>query len=84
MNSSPPTINCNEHVALPTLGLYPTDAPVHVEGDSWELYAKALERYSAEQQLWGAKAAGVYKFDHAAYYGVAKCLDQYRALGVIR
>lgn len=71
-------------MALPDLPLYPVDAPIHVPGEAWELYAKALERYSAEQQLWGAKAAGIYKYDHAAYYGIAKCLDQYRALGVIR
>lgn len=82
--SIPPTIECNEHVDLPTLDDYPTDAPVHIPGEDWQPYAKALERYSAEQQLWGAKAAGTYKFDHAAYYGIAKCLDRYRALGLIR
>lgn len=82
-----PAITCHEHDRLESLPAYP-DVPLAELGpnDTLERALIVIAAYASDttaQQVWAATAAGVAERNRIKYDRITKCLDAYRADGVI-
>lgn len=82
-----PAVTCDEHAPVEPLPPYPEPDerlthPVATIADALVVIA-GYGADSANQQAWAAAAAGVAERERAKRVRTAKCLDAYRARGVI-